>query len=607
MKLSSLARIFSTVRHLRPSQVYWRLRYRRERGRPVLEPHVPEKIEIRKDFPDVPLLMHGVKDDASSAADSHHCECCGDGFVALMEQGRFRHLNKTKNLGSEPTDWLLGAAAEDRLWTITLHYHAWAWNLAERAAGGGEDAQRADACLRRLLGDWIENCNLEADGARDLAWNAYAISTRLGWWCRLYHKLGSEGRKNWGELEGKFVRSMWRQAAFLNSHIEWDLLANHVLRDAVGLAWAGRFFDGPEAREWTQAGTDLALSQATEQVLADGGHFERSPMYHVHAMEDLLVLGALVEEPVARESIRGTWRKMAEMLAWTRHPDGQIPLFNDGALNDVCHPRKMLASGCRTFDLEIDPQPRKGGKLFGDFGLAVWHGEPWSLFFDVGPVGVDYQPGHAHADTLSIEASYKGQRLFVDPGTFGYDNDDARVYDRATASHNTVSVDGTDSSEVWHIFRVGRRARPKDVSCDTSGASWRAKGAHSGYAHLAGQPCHARRVEISEQGCLVITDEITGRGRHTLDGGLLLAPGWTARQSDDGWEISKHKTRLHAKLEAEGVTLETSVRSYSPEYGRRQNVQRLHWHGEVELPYKLTWRIEEYSADAEQSDRKMES
>ena len=119
--------------------------------------------------------------------------------------------------------------------------------------------------------------------------------------------------------------------------------------------WLGRavFFGGPEPREWLQAAAALAISQAKEQVLADGGHFERSPMYHVHAMEDFLTLGVLVEEPVARESIRDTWRSMAEFLTWVRHPDGRIPLFNDGALNGAACPQEMLAAGCRAFDLSV--------------------------------------------------------------------------------------------------------------------------------------------------------------------------------------------------------------------------------------------------------------
>ncbi|MEA1951089.1 MAG: hypothetical protein U9N87_06870, partial [Planctomycetota bacterium] len=120
----------------------------------------------------------------------------------------------------------------------------------------------------------------------------------------------------------------------------------------------------------------------------------------------------------------------------------------------------------------------------------------------------------------------------------------------------------------------------------------------NGYAHLYGRPCHARSVEITQQGCLVIVDKISGRGRHSLEGGLLLAPGWTACRTDDGWEIVKHDKRIYAKLEAENAITETLMRPYSPEYGRRRDVQRLGWRGMVELPYKLTWRIEKHSPGA---------
>ena len=125
----------------------------------------------------------------------------------------------------------------------------------------------------------------------------------------------------------------------------------------------------------------------------------------------------------------------------------------------------MLSLAAR-LGVKVDPAPRRGCQFFPYAGMVVRHGDPWTVFFDVGPVGPDYQPGHAHADTLALETSYRGSRLFVDPGTFAYDRDERRHYDRSTAAHNTVCIDGRDSSEVWHIFRVGRRAYPLDVRVD---------------------------------------------------------------------------------------------------------------------------------------------
>jgi uncharacterized heparinase superfamily protein len=579
--MTSLARTFRTIRYLRVSQVYWRLRYRRQRAMPARVITLPRTIVTRSDFPDVPLAAHPQRHDEED-------------IVAQLARGEFRLLNETRNLGRDEIDWQLGEKSAGRLWTVSLHYHAWAFELARRVRDQGPSARQAGVLLGRYLGDWITGCDLTVAGSRELAWNAYAIATRIGWWCRLYHLLGREGRHDWGSLETVFLESLWSQAAFLEEHIEYDLRANHLLRDAVGLAWAGRFFAGPRSKRWLAAARRIALEQLDEQVLADGGHFERSPMYHVEVMNDFLALAILLEDKAVRQRMRKVWSHMAEFLAWSRHPDGQVPLFNDGGFNGAPEPEAMFVAGRRAFGQATDPAPRHGGNLFPDFGLAVWHGAPWSVFMDVGQVGVDYQPGHAHADTLTIEASYLGQRLFVDPGTFSYDNDERRRYDRATASHNTVAIDETDSSEVWHIFRVGRRARPRDVR-----ATWEADGGmvsatHTGYDHLAGRPRHRRTVEVRDHGTLTITDAFEGGGRHQVAGGLLVEPSWQVRSCPGGWELTREGRSLRVSFEAEGgkVLLSTEQAAYHPEYGLEQTTRRLVWRGVLDFPCRSVIRVQ---------------
>jgi uncharacterized heparinase superfamily protein len=80
--------------------------------------------------------------------------------------------------------------------------------------------------------------------------------------------------------------------------------------------------------------------------------------------------------------------------------------------------------------------------------------EAGKALLDLAPVGPDYQPGHAHADTLSFELSLFGQRVFVNSGTSQYGVDDERDRQRCTAAHNTLEIDGKSSSEVWAGFRV---------------------------------------------------------------------------------------------------------------------------------------------------------
>ncbi len=366
---------------------------------------------LRDDFPVLPVL-----DDKESSPGL---------FIDRLERGIFTHLNEEKDLGREFPDWRLGPQKAYRLWTITLHYHQWAYDLAKVVAQEWPKADAAATLFKHYVMDWIIRCDVSQPGARDLAWNSYAVSTRIAWWVRSYQTIPKEWWLCNPDFLNCFLKSMWRQAAYLNTHLEYDLRANHLMRDTVGLALAGRFFSGPLPQTWLNTATRLALDQIEEQVLPDGGHFERSPIYHLHIMEDLLNLTILVEDCRTREEISHAWRNMAECLIWLRHPDSQIPLLNDAALNGACHPDLMLAQTELT-DSEIDISLPAGGRLFPDFGLFVWHGDPWSVFFDVGPIGVDYQPGHAHADTLTAELSFRGQRLFVDPGTLHYDLSERR-------------------------------------------------------------------------------------------------------------------------------------------------------------------------------------
>ena len=61
---------------------------------------------------------------------------------------------------------------------------------------------------------------------------------------------------------------------------------------------------------------------------------------------------------------------------------------------------------------------------------------------DIGNVGPDYIPGHAHADTLSFEMSVFDMRFIVNSGTSVYGLGAERLRQRGTAAHSTVVIDG---------------------------------------------------------------------------------------------------------------------------------------------------------------------
>jgi uncharacterized heparinase superfamily protein len=321
-------------------------------------------------------------------------------------------------------------------------------------------------------------------------------------------------------------------------------------------------------------------------------HFERSPMYQIHVLEDLLALLDLLPDAAIQACLKSACRKMAEPVCWLRHPSGQFPLFNDAAHNGVRSPADILEE-LRLRNLYTETDVPQGLKRLADAGLVIWHGNPWTVFFDVGPVGPDYQPGHAHADTLSLETSFAGVPLVVDPGTFCYDNDADRQYDRSTAAHNTVCIDDTDSSEVWHIFRVGRRGYPCGVSIAENEDGFTASASHNGYEHLRGSPRHRRHITISNHGRMTICDEIGGEGRRRAEGGFLLAPEWHATITPTGWKLNHASQRLSVAIyPSQSVELNIVRRPWHPEFGKAIATQRLVWIGNVTLPFRLetTWQ-----------------
>ncbi|MBM4000854.1 MAG: hypothetical protein FJ297_15170 [Planctomycetes bacterium] len=584
--------LFRTLRHLRWSQVVARLRRTALRTLRLTDWPCPAigSVDARSVRDDFPRMVRPSSRSTEALERS----------LAQWSDGVFEHLGRAESIGRHRPDWRLDDPKHDRLWTFTLHYHGWAHEMARIVGSKGKHADQAALLLHAYLGDWMERCAPRRIDPRSPAWNAYTVASRIVSWIRAYHGAGADPRL----ALPSFLPCLWRQARFLFHNIEWDLRANHLIRDAVGLAWAGRFFEGNEPRRWQARSDELAADQFREQILADGSHFERSPHYHVEVMRDCLDLACLTEDHGLATEWKRVWRAMAGYIAWLRHPDGSCPQFNDGG---TCRPDGMHHDMPWAFESSPDARRPEGARHFPRAGIVVWHGTPWTVFFDVGPIGPDCQPGHGHADTLTVDASYGTDRLLIDAGCHGYDNDARRAFDRSTGAHNTVRIDGVDSSEMWGIFRVGRRARPINVGCDADVAGMRAEGSHDGYDFLNGAPRHGRSVRVRNHGSLEIDDRITGAGSHRIDGGWLLAPGWRASAVPGGWDVMNDGQAIHVRLASDqDIAPSVERRSVHPDYGVERTTCRLQWAYRGPLPLRVTTRFEPMAirpgANAERAD-----
>ncbi|MFO0917739.1 MAG: alginate lyase family protein, partial [Planctomycetaceae bacterium] len=525
LTIEEIPRFWRTISHLQPSQLGWRLKYLVERR---LETQAwyryPVGMLARRDLPRLELSRPHFRTrrnlvpppiDRLSELSVHR-------LTLLNEQRKFAGGN----------DWrLLGEGSRHRLWDFSLHYHAWLKDLALSYACTRRSAYLTE--LRRWLIDWLTHCGCDAPGFSRFAWNSFNIGERLAQWREIDQLIPDSFWQDSQLPRSRFLQSISQQADYLSRHIEWDLRGNHLFKDAVGLAAAADLLKGAAPPQWAALAANITAGQIQEQLLPDGVHFERSPMYHLHVMQDLLTLSETIPDVRTLELIRDACQRMAEPLRWLKHPCGRFPLFNDSA-DCGLRPARLESQLIQAGILSDAPSPA-GFRYFDCAGILAWQGKPWTVFWDVGDVGPTYQPGHAHADTLTVEMSFGGVPLVVDPGVVCYDQDDRRRYDRSTAAHNTVVIDDTDSSEVWHIFRVGRRAQPKDVSFTHLDTGFIGHASHTGYDHLPGAPCHSRRLRCEHDQLLEICDEVTGLGWHRVAGGFLLAPEWKAESVPGGW------------------------------------------------------------------------
>lgn len=530
MKLVSTAqRYWNTLRYLKPVQFYCRLWFRLHRPRldPVAAPTLREAAGPWQ----VP---------ASRAA-------------SMLGPTTFRFLNQEHRL-PEQGGW--NDAALEKLWLYNLHYFD---DLNAR------DAAARTPWHRALMQRWVaENPPTAGNG-----WEPYPTSLRILNWV----KWALAGNR----LPAVALPSLMLQTRWLARRLEWYLLGNHLFANAKALVMAGLFFDGPEAQAWLARGLKIVSAQLPEQVLPDGGHFERSPMYHALALEDLLDLVNAAghwpgQVPAAQLQ---AWRETAgRMLAWLQgmtHPDGQFALFNDAAFGIAPQGSELRAYSARlgvsSPGQSADEQIASPAlQRFADSGYLRLEQRDAVALVDVAPVGPDYLPGHAHADTLSFELSVFGQRVVVNGGTSCYGMGPQRQRERGTAAHSTVEVAGENSSEVWGGFRVARRARPLGLVSSTQDGSLEVAGSHDGYQRLPGKPVHRREWRM-QAGRLWVSDRVTG-GHHVAVARFILHPLMQASGGDGGlWHLGWAGGQ-EVRLQVEAGVARLLPAEYAPEFGR---------------------------------------
>lgn len=389
---------------------------------------------------------------AVEAAARWRC-CDGNKFVFLNIIDDFRGWNNT---------------GHGMLWAYNQNYMDWL-NQPEMTAEEGA------VWIDRFIAD-IGNNNVGLD--------PYPIALRGINWVKFfsrYPKTATQVR----------LDALYSQYRLLERKLERHLLGNHLLEDAFSL-YVGASCLGD--RRMLGKAERLLKSQLREQTLADGAHYEQSPMYHCILLDRLLDCINIGGGYYVGQELKPVAERMLGHLQSIVYADGTIPLLNDSAVGIAPLPEDVFAYARRLgLHWSAVALGACGYRKMTDCGCEA--------IVDVGNITASYQPGHTHADTFSFELRRHGQPFVVDTGISTYDKTPRRQFERSTEAHNTVCVGGRPSSEVWGGFRVGRRASVALLRDEAMVV----EAEHDGFGKLGR---HRRKFELAD-GVFTITDRVS--------------------------------------------------------------------------------------------------
>ncbi|MDC0239302.1 heparinase II/III family protein [Candidatus Thioglobus sp.] len=485
----------------------------------------------------------------------------------MLSESRFRFLNLSSDI-TKAEDWNL--PNKDKLWLYNLHYFDDLTSL--------EFSQRVN-WHRKSIQRWVD----ENPPGFGVGWEAYPSSMRIVNWIKWF-LLGDNLRREW-------LDSLAIQARYLSNNLETHLLGNHLFANAKALMFAGIYFQGTEADNWYQIGLKIIEKELLEQVLADGGNFELSPMYHSIFLEDLLDI-VNIHNAYNKELPKNIMKKILPMFDWMQamsHPDGDISFFNDATLGIAPSLKNLLDYAKRLGIIHMGGELNTYTHLKASGYIRVQRDNMVSII-DTANIGADYIPGHGHADTLSFELSLFEQRVIVNSGISVYGNSAERQRQRGTDAHSTVVIDNQNSSEVWDGFRVARRAQVDEISIENREEQIKLSACHDGYKRLKGSPKHCREWNFYKNS-LVITDKIIGTGKHGVQSILHIHPNAKLMEiNNQSVNFQINKKIVNIELQSNGK-LEIVPSTYHPEFGLSIENKKIIINYNDFLPFEAIFKV----------------
>lgn len=504
-KVKNVFRFARTVRHFPVQRLFHRLRLKLKRGnyQPKRAPQsfiahlkgvLPETLSLWGDgLPSFWLWQH--ENDQSKLNEHIHR------FIDSHEAYLLNHWVVLPNDAASLEEFLSGKSPlfKENYGYLEFLRRMSVENVSTHLA---EDIEKLEAHLFLF---WSQ-------GFKNRTWSTYGVARRLLTMCHLMHLWSRFS----DETQAHFASNFYEEGIFLADFLEKDIEGNHLVRDYHALAAVASFFQKfnetkPLAKKYWRILEQSITACYQSQLLNDGLHFERAPMYHVWVLLDLLETLALIKnnnESFNVSALESIAEKMLTALDNIVHVNDELPMMGDSSRLQTPKIKKIRAYGQLILGRDYLHQSRR---MFEDAGFCVYKIETEetlkaSLILDCGDFGPVSLPAHSHCDLAGFEVTMGDSPVLVDSGISEYEPGLVRDYFRSTGAHNTLWVPGEEQAELWGSFRVAEYPKEftREYSADQSGSrltmSYENHNQHYG---------HQRSVYQVEQRFWVVQDWVT--------------------------------------------------------------------------------------------------
>jgi hypothetical protein len=170
----------------------------------------------------------------------------------FSEENRFQFLNQSQVFEPNQIKWN-DEQTYGKLWAYNLNYF--------------EFLNQEN--LTQTQGLALIRAYIQASPNLKTGLEPYPASLRAINWIKFLSKYQIQNPEIDGFLMAQYTR--------LSDNLEYHLMGNHLLENAFSLLFGGFYFKN---EGFLSSANKILQEELPEQILADGGHFERSPMYH---------------------------------------------------------------------------------------------------------------------------------------------------------------------------------------------------------------------------------------------------------------------------------------------------------------------------------------